>query len=61
MELDGLVAFLLRSLAPIVALLRRVRTGRSSPSTFDGVLLRDVFRECESDLMMERLFTSFSS
>jgi len=45
-ELDDL-AFLLRSLALAVVLPRRLfaEPGRSSPSTFDGVLLREVFRE----------------
>ena len=45
-ELDDL-AFLLRSLALAVVLPRRfcAEPGRSSPSAFDGVLLREVFRE----------------
>ncbi len=59
-DVEDLVVFLLRSLALAVVLPRRFRVGRSSPSMFDGVLLRDVFRECESDLMKECLFPSFS-
>lgn len=41
------LAFLLRSLALVVVLPRRVRAavGRSSASRLDGVLLREVFRE----------------
>lgn len=51
-ELEDL-AFLLRSLALAVVLPRRVRAepGRSSPSKFDGVLLREVLREWESALV----------
>ena len=47
------LAFLLRSLALAVVLPRRARVepGLSSVSKVDGVLLRDVFRECESPLV----------